>query len=357
MIIDITTVNQEQFLITKHIIAGEECSFIRAKNIMTDWEESNLHLRSCVVNSRGELISASYPKFFNFEEKPAIFPFNGDFTYGVCSFVEKIDGSTLIISKYKDELIIRTRGSIDATAMDNAEEIEFFKKKYSKFFNEYINLCDASWIFEWVSPKNKIIITHQEPELYLTNRISHHDYSLSYQHSLDKAPHGFKRPNVFHFGTLSNMLETVSQFDTMEGVCLYYDQDQHIRKVKSAWYLKAHAFKSRMNLATMLELYLSWKPIDKAAFENKIGVEFDHECLSFAKPIIEELYAKLHLVSIKIHDVKKFVNDNKELSQKDFALKVKPTFSGPLSGMAFTLRKTLDANLDGHIKTLVLEVL
>ena len=351
MIIDVSKVDQEQFIVTKHLISGDECTFIRTKNIMTEWNEANLHLRSVIVDPEGKIISASYPKFFNFEERPAIFPFSGELNG--CSFIEKIDGSTLIVSKYKDSFIIRTRGSIDTIAMDNADEIpELFKKYKLGFIHE-----GCSFIFEWVSPRNKIVKAYDEPELYLTNIISHRTYELAMQVHLDSIAEGrgWTRPERFEFDTLAELLDTVSKFDTMEGVCLYYDNDQRIRKVKSVWYLKAHAFKSRMNLDTILELYQSWGSPKLEEFQEKIVKEFDYECLTFATPLITTLYSKLLYIHVILNDVKEFAIKNKDLIQKDYAMKVKDTFSGTLSGAAFAIRKNPDINLDSCIKTLVLE--
>ena len=357
MIIDRSKVNQEQFLITEHTIGGEQCFFIRAQSIMTDWTEDNLHLRSVVINSAGEIISASYPKFFNFHEHPAIFPFTGDLKG--CSLIEKVDGSTLIVSKYKGELIVRTRGSIDVSKMENGDEVIPLLKSNGLYKDWESPFDNYSYIFEWVSPKNKIVISYDQPQLIATNMIDNRNYKLANQKEFDLAAclFGWKRPKRFEFNTLTELLETVKKFESLEGVCLYYDNDQHIRKVKSDWYLKAHAFKSRMSLETILALYQDWKPGTREEFENKISTEFDFECLNFAKPLIGTLYDKLGLIDNKIQEIKNFINENKELSQKDFALKVKSLFTGPYSGIAFGLRKNPDNLLDGHIKTLILEVL
>jgi hypothetical protein len=41
--------------------------------------------------------------------------------------VEKLDGSTLIVSKYNGQYILRTRGTVDASKLANGFELELFK--------------------------------------------------------------------------------------------------------------------------------------------------------------------------------------------------------------------------------------
>jgi hypothetical protein len=85
------------------------------------WDSSNLIFRSSVWDSEGNLVSAGFKKFFNLFEKPELSP--GVEELSDAEIIEKIDGSCLIISRYKDRLIIRTRGTFTTDNLPNADDI------------------------------------------------------------------------------------------------------------------------------------------------------------------------------------------------------------------------------------------
>ena len=121
-------IDKTQFRIDSYILNGEMVFLVHPLNIGINWNRNNKILRSSIWNSNGELVSASFPKFVNWGEKPEVFPVPTSLKD--CVFTQKMDGSTLIISKYKRQYIIRTRGTIDASLMEkNGQEIELFKEK------------------------------------------------------------------------------------------------------------------------------------------------------------------------------------------------------------------------------------
>lgn len=332
MLLDPSILSNENFIVTKHTIAKEECTFVRPKNIMVDWTEDTLHYRSSIWNSKGELISASYPKFFNFEEKPAIKPFSGDLNG--CSVVEKIDGSCLILSVYNGEYIIRTRGTVDARQMPNGHEIDIFKERLALDKLNPGDTLNQTYLFEWVTPNNIIVLNYgPDPDFYLTGIINHNDYSLVSQEQVDTVASvlNVKRPPRYTFNDLKELLETVEKFEGKEGVVLYYpvsaNIDQGMRKIKGSQYLKLHAFKSSCNYKTLLDLYFQWNKPSVDIFLSNIERTFDYECVTHAKPLVDKLYEKIHIINLKLISIYSFVEQNKVLEQKEFALKVKELFS------------------------------
>jgi hypothetical protein len=350
MQINLKEINPEEFRITEYKIAGEICYLINPQPSFFSWTLDNLHLRSSLWNSKGELISSSFSKFFNLEERPDIYPFNGSLEG--CSLMEKIDGSTLIVSKYKGELILRTRGRLEARMMPNGKEIDIFLEKFikSSLNEDLAETWSYSYIFEWVSPYNQIVIGYSEPEFYYTNCILHDWYLPMQQEVLDydmdksEALTGvrFKRPNRYKFNSIKELLSAVEVWEGKEGICLYYDRDQHIRKIKSVWYLKLHAFKSNCNIKTITELYFEWNRPSEEEFRKKLEQQFDHECLVAADPLIIMFYAEgVSILETLVQDVSNFVNESKELSQKEFALQLMDKYStyAPLPHIAFSIRR------------------
>jgi hypothetical protein len=326
--IDFKDINKEDFLVTNHYIAGQLCHFVRPRPTYFDWNAHTLHYRSAIYFFNGDLISASFPKFFNLNEKPFIDPFDGELKG--TSIVEKLDGSTLIVSRFRGENILRTRGTIDASGMPNAAELEVFKSTILPKLPKDHTL-PVSYIFEWTSPINKIIINYGEaPKFYLTNIIKHEDYTLTPQEDLDKIATELDvlRPKRYQYYSLSHLLKDVDKDETFEGVCLYYNNDQNIRKIKSAWYLKLHSFKGNCSFRTIVDLYLQWGLPSIENFKDKVEKEFDFECLVFASPLIDLFYSgAVEKVKTSKEVALKFFNENKDLPKKEYALLVNKTLS------------------------------
>lgn len=358
MKVDLLQINREDFLVTEHLIGGELCTFVRPRPTFFDWTPDLLHFRSSIWNSKGELISGSFKKFFNLEEKPAIDPFPLDFKH--VKVVEKLDGSTLIVSRYNGETIHRTRGTTNAiVTMANGDEIESFRSKYKSFFNfvEAVPTFPFTFLLEWVSDRNKIVLSYPETDLYLLAIVSNADYSLLTQDMVDVYAQelGLKRPKVFNFDTKELMVSTIKELEGYEGVCVYYNHDQHIRKVKAVAYLKLHAFKSTCTFKTIMELYNDLERPTIEIFKDKIEKTFDYECLVQATSIIDLMYTEgVYKVSLMVAQVKDFVDTNKTLDRKAFAIKNIETFGAGSypAALAFRLLSGADRDLDIEFKYL-----
>ena len=251
MKIDINNIDTENFMSHDHFINGEVVTLIQPKNIGTKWTQENKHLRSSVWNHEGELISAGFPKFTNFGENPEHFPVPQSLTN--CTVVEKLDGSLLIVSKYKGQYILRTRGTVDAHTMDNGHELEVFKTNILPLLDQITSFIDTwsnSMLFEWVSPINKIVINYGDtPDWSLVGIVNHSDYTLYHQSALNVIAHelGLKRPETYTFSDVNDLLANVEQWKGKEGVVIYSQNGQMLHKVKGAWYLALHHMKSELS--------------------------------------------------------------------------------------------------------------
>jgi len=346
MKIDLSLIDREQFIVSEHIIAGETCFLVNPQHIGTKWSKDNLHLRSSLWNSQGELISASYPKFFNWQEHPEIYPLPTSLEN--VNLINKEDGSTLIVSKYKGQLIVRTRGTVDATKLDNGHEIAVLMQRYPKAFEmpragpmskEY----HYSLIFEWVSPINKIVLDYgSEPDIYLTGMILHENYELVDQKFLDAIANNVlkvKRPQRYTFNTIDEMLSAVSALEGKEGVCVYYNGDQNIRKVKSVRYLALHRFKEKATLPNTLDLFFAQGCPDLETFRENLVRDFDHECLALVDGFAQKIVETYNNVKKSIDLIKISVEGAKHLydSRRLMALWIQANYSGLLTAVAFKM--------------------
>lgn len=105
--------SEEEFSFKEVEIAGDLCVLITPL-ISAKFTDLNKIYRSSIWRvSDGFPVSLGFRKFMNFNEQPAFEPvapyYDKDFV-----LTEKLDGSCLIVSKYKGKLIVRTRGTISA---------------------------------------------------------------------------------------------------------------------------------------------------------------------------------------------------------------------------------------------------
>lgn len=363
MKIKLENLNEEVFKKRTHVVSGELVHLICPSHVGVDWSDSTLHLRSSVWDDEGNLISAGFPKFFNWGERPMLSPV--PVSLKSAEVVEKMDGSLFIVSKFKNNFILRTRGTIDASGLDNGDEVSIFKNEYLPYCNELDSseTWDFSLLFEWVSSRCKIVISYENcPRWILIGGIRHKDYSLFLQSELNDIATRFAwdRPRTFKFSTVSELLNTVETFDDTEGVVVYTKNGQVIHKCKSAWYLKLHHLKSELSsLEKVLDVWLYKKRPSYVDFYNYISNTFDFELAEFIRGHISNIIDASKEVDSILNYMAEFVNlrvkplkDRK--SQADLILS-----SYGDTNRASYLFKLLDGSeiTDDHYKKLMFQVM
>lgn len=359
MKIDLDKVDRTQFMVHEHFLNGEVVYLVQPQHIGTQWTQDNKHLRSVVVNYEGEVISAGFPKFTNWGENPDHFPVPTSLRN--CTVMEKLDGSLLIVSKYKGQYILRTRGTVDASTMANGHELELFKDIILKKLDTCLPVdLNGNWhysiLFEWVSPINKIVLNYgDEPDWYLVGVINHHHYMLWSQSRLDEAAQelGLKRPATYTFTDVNDLLQNVDQWKGKEGVCVYSNNDQTIHKVKSADYLIKHRFKSEATLENTLDLYFSYGKPSYQEFESKLTETFDYECFEMVRGYASQICDASKEVNKIVDGFKSFIdNQLKVLStRKEQAQIVISSYSeSNRSSMIFSLLDGKTLTSDQHKK-------
>ena len=312
MKIDLDKVDRTQFMVHEHSLNGEIVHLIQPQHIGTKWTQDNKHMRSVVVNYEGEVISAGFPKFTNYGENPEHFPVPTSLRN--CTVMEKLDGSLLVVSKYKGQYILRTRGTVDASTMANGHELELFKEKFLKrLTHDTPDTWNVSILFEWVSPINKIVLNYgDEPDWYVVGIVHHSDYSLYSQEDLDMwaKNKGFKRPATYTFTDVNDLLQNVDQWKGKEGVCVYSKNDQTIHKVKGAWYLALHHMKSELsNIEKVMDVWLEQGMPDYNTFYNYIFTTFDYELAEQCKGMISRIADGKKEVNKIVDGMNDFVNN------------------------------------------------
>ena len=296
---------------------GEMIYLVQPRNIGIKWTKETKVFRSSVWTANGGLISAGFPKFTNWGEAPDVFPLPT--TLKGATIMEKLDGSLLIVSKWKGEYILRTRGTVDATKLDNGHELQIFKEtilpKLSD--NDKADTWDYSYLFEWTSPLQKIILTYgEEPHWFLVGGVEHRDYSLWGQSTLDITAENFhlKRPITYTFDTIEDLLANVEKWHGREGVCIYSGPNQQsIHKSKSMWYLALHHMKSEFNtFEKIVDFWFHNNQPEYTAFKDII-IAVDFEIWNQCQGDVSKMFDGMKEVTKIVDHMKKFVKE--ELSK------------------------------------------
>lgn len=316
----------DQFKIQDAVVFGCECSLITPKDMGVDWNEENKGYRSILIRkSDNKVVSRSWRKFVNFGEKPDFEPWNPDWQFDARA---KIDGSALILSKMDGNVIARTRGTSDARMMKNGDEVDYLLSKYPKLIdNELINSENYSILCEWVTPTNRIVVNESdEPDLILLGAIENESGEYVFQLYLDGVAEqwNIRRPKRYFYPNLGQCLDDVKRWKDKEGLVLYHEPTQTLKKIKADEYLRLHRLKSHISsISNLVEFYMTTeRAADYNEFFKVIEQALDFELALQAKNDIEKVCFTHECISIEARKVEWFVDGTKHLPRKDFAAKV-----------------------------------
>jgi hypothetical protein len=304
--IDVTNFNVKDC-----IVAGDECILVTPKDMGVTWDDKNKHLRSSIWRkSDKKLVSAGFKKFTNLGEQPEFEPIDN---YTDLEFIRKLDGSLLIVSRHNGELIVRTRGTIDASQLENGHEIELLKTKYPDAFNNFwLDSEKFSLLFEWTTPTNRIVLQESaEPTLWLIGIVGHDAYSFMGkqdpyyylpQNALDQQARvfGVLRPERYTLN-LQNVAEYLKDETSIEGVVIYANNGQILKKVKTPRYLYLHrVFTGVKTVDHLFDLFVEYGQPVREDFEKKLADNFDWELVTALKPLMDQLYQHTRHIADKI---------------------------------------------------------
>lgn len=357
MKINLNTIDTEMFVMRPVEIAGETCYLIFPKHIGVKWTKQNLIFRSSIWNSDGELVSAGFPKFGNLGENPDVFGYPKSLKNS--SVVTKLDGSLLIVSKYNGELIIRTRGTSDATVLDNGDEIEILRNKYPKVFSN--RHWDDNWslLFEWLSPTNRIVIKHDEVDIKLIGAIDHSDYKLLSQNALEDLAYELSvyRPKRYSFGNIDELVAEVSDWKEDEGVVIY-TADDRIYKAKAELYLAKHRMKDELcNFKRVVEYYFAKGMPDYQEFYDSVERDIDWETAEEIRGEISKIVDGMKEVRKIVEHMKNFVEPLKQHTRRIAANEIKQAYGNTnRASFAFSLLDSRSLT-DDQMQKLLYQVL
>lgn len=333
--------SSEEFNFKDCVIFGDECWLITPKEIGVKWTVETLQFRSMVVRKSDHfIVSHSFPKFFNWSEQPDLDKFPLDESFYA---YEKLDGSLAILDSYKNQLIARTRGTVDLRQLPNGHELDFLLKKYKKFFDYIIEDPEVTYLCEWQTNNNIIVIGgFPEPKLSLIGGIHKATGKMFSQAHLDDLAKDLdiSRPEKYHYNSIQECINDVEMWVGKEGVVVYSESNK-MRKIKGSWYCSVHRLATGMrSLSHVLEFFLeSPRFTEYQDFYNYTVDHIDYEVAEKIKDealLITEAYDKF-LKSVETirdtldRDIRHYA------TRKEQALAIQKEFQGWMMTIAFTL--------------------
>jgi hypothetical protein len=303
-----------------------------------------IECRSLVLDKNFEVVSRSFDRFFNHGEANVEF----DFTNSLA--MEKVDGSIIGLAKYPDNRwYFRTRGMAYAESeMPSGRTyidaiLECIGVKDIEELQRRLYLCDPelTFIFEFVSPENRIVTRYEKPELVLlAARLKNGEYPSEsngkmlnmavslmskYWHNGMYGFNNLRACKMFDTKTLDDVNTLVDNLtDLQEGFVVLDQKTGNRIKIKDLAYLKVHKIRGSTGTPS---------PADVA--ELIVENEQDEFLNYFPeyKPMFDKVKSKWDELT---QAAEALYNEHSAIeNQKDFAMAVK---SSPLSGVLFTTR-------------------
>lgn len=336
-----------QFNFKQCTIAGDECVLITPKDMGVTWTDDNKIFRSSVWRlSDNKLISAGFRKFVNLGEAPDFEPV--DFNTEPHTAVIKRDGSCLIVSRHRGELVVRTRGTVDASLLPNGHEIQTLREKYPRVFNNrWLDSENITLLFEWTTPSNRIVLNESNtPTLWMIGAVFHEDYSYMGQYQLCNLglELGVNRPGWICMDSFAELQAYVKVQTDIEGVVVYSQDGQTLKKIKTDEYIRKHrVFTGIKTVDHVFELWTSMGSLPRSEFEVALSQQYDWELVVALKDLMDEMFLRWKRIDTQLGWIRTFVDDSefRSLNRKSQAARILDMFPDR-SGVAFAL-------LDGRV--------
>ena len=225
------------------------------------WTKFTALARGLVLDEqRKRIVATPFPKFFNLGEA------RGETRELPFESFEKVDGSLIIAFQHQREWLTATKG-----AFDSAQAL--WARRQLKSTDLAALQPDTTYLFEAVSPDNRIVVKYDDEALVLLAAYDGSGRELSYgaiQETADRLPW---RSAIRH--SFLDLAELIAQAEHLprngEGFVIRY-QDGHRLKLKGAEYCRIHALISRCTPLAMWEALVARK--DMQAIRRDLPEEF-----------------------------------------------------------------------------------
>lgn len=287
--------------------------------------------RGIIIDDSGYVVARPFEKFFNIEEvinsKSEKLPNNEPYEVS-----EKLDGSLIIATKYRGNLIVASSGSFTSDHALYATEL-IKQRKYEQYVNE-----GFTYLFEMVAKRFRIIIDYKIDNLYFLSVINNNtgkDCPYSLLHTAPFHPvvpyyNMYNNKDIFHLKNFN--------FDDKEGFVIRFRNGYRV-KIKFDKYIELHRFITGINSKHVWELLSTGKNV------NEILENSPEESYEWVKNVANRLFKEYNDIdSLCKCDFQKYNFDKTGEGRKQAAEYYKTCLYPNL------LFQLLDENIDGYKK-------
>lgn len=260
-----------------------------------------------------ELLALPLHKFWNLNENPAV---SSEILKNkqILRVTEKYDGSLIYFYLLNGILHAKTKMNCYAEQADWAMNIV---KSNSNLESAIVFAINNNYtpIFEFISPRNKIVITYTKEELRFIGMRNMKDGSYNFENIFDVLP-----VDYFSIDSLESAINKAKNYSGHEGFVVTFS-DYDMVKIKTEEYCNLHHLRDNIFNENILANAILHEKLDdiKSVFEH------DDNLLSYMINFEKRVVDKYNFI---VSSAEKFFNDNRNLIRKDFAIKARK-FLGP----------------------------
>ena len=356
MKINFSDYNFDGFVRREVKFCGKDAILIFPESIKTKFTHKTAIFRSSIWSKSGELLSAGAKKFTNWFENPGEFP--DPVTIKNTDIRLKIDGSLAICENHNGQFNVRSRGTANATLLENGSDWMLLPEKYPKVKEFALSNPDLTLLFEITTPNNKIVINYGDKiEFTFLGIVNKGDYSLWTQRELDIYAKQLcvPRPQRYSFSNFEEMFRFCEANKEIEGFCIYWDKDQRIKKLKTEWYRSAHRFLSELgSFEKVVDFYFVNGAVGFNSTIEILSNMVDFETVQQVMPDISKICDYMKEVDKIVEFMQNWVNENKHRPRKEIALDIQQKWgtSSNRTGMVFSLLDDKPLRVDSRKKLL-----
>lgn len=248
------------------------------------------YARGLTLDSEGKIIIRGFEKFFNYKQleqvDSAIMSDKFKQTYSELGFgikdelevYEKLDGSLILLSHYKGELVASTTSSIENTYTKIA--LEFFNEKNNALKGDLLKYLEdngKTLAFEYISPSNQIVVEYEREDFVLIGCI---DNATGKELTVKGLKELSKRFNFTLFKvykmTLGDLIKEQKENDKIEGYIVRNKYGKRLKFKVDSWFKSSKSISvfygnklTKNKVRIILDSYIEDSIDDLLAYESQ----------------------------------------------------------------------------------------
>jgi RNA ligase len=265
------------------------------------------------LNNEGHVIRRPFHKFFNYKESESILKEQSAFR-GPFNVIDKMDGSMIAPFLSDGEIIWGTKMAAPDFHEEVADFVNHSDAHYRLFTLATIGY-NATPIFEWISPDNRIVVKYKEPKLVLTGVRHNITGKYASYKSIKRAAEScdFEVAPLREFSTIENVVEHNSDTSDEEGHIVFFS-DGNMLKIKSDWYIDLHKMKENVHRDHVLSQIILRNELDD------LLPKMDEHDLQIVKETSDELdYIMTYMID-NLNKIYDSIDKDSKDAKKNFAL-------------------------------------